>query len=191
MLYERIRSFVVCLLYVLQFDRIIDAALMLRTRVKVLRYRRRGIPLNFVGQGGYDLEIAGAPGRFEIDPTSHLKSGTFIECSGGVKIGRYFHVGRGLTVFSSSHDYKGSGKIPYDGVDLERPVTIGDFVWCGANVTILPGVTIGEGAVIGAGSVVTRDVAPLSVVAGNPASVVGQRDRARYEELKAKGAFFA
>lgn len=49
------------------------------------------------------------------------------------------------------------------------PVTVGDNVWIAANVVVLPGVTIGEGAVIGAGSVVTKDVPPFTLVAGNPA----------------------
>ena len=52
------------------------------------------------------------------------------------------------------------------------PIVIEDKVWMGFGVTILKDVTIGEGAVIGAGSVVTRDVAPYTVVAGNPAQVV-------------------
>lgn len=49
------------------------------------------------------------------------------------------------------------------------PVTIGDDVWIGFGATILKGVTIGEGAIIGARAVVTRDVPPYTVVAGNPA----------------------
>ena len=52
------------------------------------------------------------------------------------------------------------------------PIVIGDKVWIGFGATILKGVTIGEGAVIGACSVVTKDVAPYTVVAGNPAQVV-------------------
>ncbi|OYY65756.1 MAG: acetyltransferase [Burkholderiales bacterium 28-67-8] len=52
------------------------------------------------------------------------------------------------------------------------PVTIGPKVWIGFGATILKGVTIGEGAVVGALAVVTRDVPPFTVVAGNPARVV-------------------
>lgn len=54
------------------------------------------------------------------------------------------------------------------GVMSARPVTIGDDVWIGGRVTILPGVTIGAGAVIGAGSVVTADIPPLTLAVGNP-----------------------
>lgn len=58
-------------------------------------------------------------------------------------------------------------------IDLrEEPVVIEDDVWIGCNVVVLKGVTIGQGAVIGAGSVVTRDVPPYVLVAGNPARVV-------------------
>ena len=64
-----------------------------------------------------------------------------------------------------------------DFADRGGPVTIGDRVWIGYRAMILPGVTIGEGAVIAAGAVVTRDVAPYSIVAGNPASEIGKRNR--------------
>ncbi|WPC68120.1 acyltransferase [Rhodoferax ferrireducens] len=178
------------MLYRLQFDRIVDFALKARTQVQLLRYKRRGVTINFVPQGGHDLMIAGDITKLDIHPTSHLKSDTFIECSGGVKIGRYFHVGRGLTIFSSAHDYKNATKIPYDENVLLKIVTIGDFVWCGANVTILPGVTIGEGVIVGAASVVTRNVPPLSIVAGNPARLVGERDAKCYEKMKVEEAFY-
>ena len=59
------------------------------------------------------------------------------------------------------------------GVDLNaRPVVIKDDVWIAAKSIILPGVTIEEGAVVGAGSVVTKDVSPYTLVAGNPACPV-------------------
>ena len=52
------------------------------------------------------------------------------------------------------------------------PVKIADKVWIGFNSIILKGVTIGEGAIVGAGSVVTKDVSPWTIVAGNPARVI-------------------
>jgi len=61
------------------------------------------------------------------------------------------------------------------------PVRIGDKVFVGCNVIILKGVTIGEGAIIGAGSVVTRDIAPWHVAAGNPCREMRAIERARPE----------
>ena len=53
-----------------------------------------------------------------------------------------------------------------------KPVRIEDHVWIGFNCSILKGVTIGEGAIVGAGSVVTKDVPPFTIVAGNPARII-------------------
>ena len=58
------------------------------------------------------------------------------------------------------------------GMDRDRPVCIDDYVWIGMNCQILKGVHIGRGAIIGAGSVVTRDVPPFCLAAGNPARVI-------------------
>jgi acetyltransferase-like isoleucine patch superfamily enzyme len=59
--------------------------------------------------------------------------------------------------------------------DIDRkPIVIEDDVWIGFNSTILKGVTIGRGAVVGACSLVTKDVAPFTIVAGNPAQPIGQ-----------------
>ena len=59
-----------------------------------------------------------------------------------------------------------------DGGIKSAPITIGDRVWIGCRAIILAGVTIGEGSVVAAGSVVTRDVPPGTLVAGNPAKVI-------------------
>jgi maltose O-acetyltransferase len=58
------------------------------------------------------------------------------------------------------------------GLELGRPVTIGDDVWIGGGAIVCPGVSIGDGAVIGAGAVVTRDIPAGVFAAGNPARVV-------------------
>lgn len=63
------------------------------------------------------------------------------------------------------------------GSTEEKPVTIGNDVWIGGRVIILPGVTIGDGAILGAGSVVTKDVAAYDIVVGNPARVIKNRKK--------------
>ena len=54
------------------------------------------------------------------------------------------------------------------GLEFARAITVGNDVWIGGNVCVLPGVTIGDGCVIGAGSVVTRDIPPHTIAMGNP-----------------------
>jgi acetyltransferase-like isoleucine patch superfamily enzyme len=69
-------------------------------------------------------------------------------------------------------------KLPPDE-DQVRPVVVGDNVWIGTDVMIMPGVTVGEGSVVAARSVVTKDVPPYSLVAGVPARVVRALDPVR------------
>lgn len=62
-----------------------------------------------------------------------------------------------------------------DDLPLKGDTVVGNDVWIGQNVTVLPGVHIGDGAIIGLNSVVTKDVAPYTVVAGNPARFIRKR----------------
>jgi len=123
--------------------------------------------INFIRQGEGGLYITGH-GSLTIGPHSHLKSNTYIDCSGGVEIGDYLHTGRGLTILSSNHDYDSNESIPYGKESILNKVVIEDFVWLGAAVTILPGVRIGQGAVIGAGSMVSKDIPPYAIATGVP-----------------------
>ena len=100
-----------------------------------------------------------------------------------IHIGNYFHSGENLTIMSSNHNYDSGDAIPYSSY-LSKKVIIADFVWCGANVTILPGVKIGEGAIIAASSVVTKSVEPYSIVGGNPAKHIKFRDIPHFKRLK-------
>ncbi|MDD4150740.1 MAG: DapH/DapD/GlmU-related protein, partial [Bacteroidales bacterium] len=57
-----------------------------------------------------------------------------------------------------------------------EPVIIGDNVWVGSNVTILPGVSIGDNVVIGAGTVVTKTILNNAIAVGNPAKIIKQNE---------------
>jgi virginiamycin A acetyltransferase len=70
---------------------------------------------------------------------------------------------------------KGWGKVMPESWPHRGDTIVGNDVWIGYDSLILPGVKIGDGAVIGARSVVTKDVAPYTIVAGNPATLVRQR----------------
>lgn len=63
------------------------------------------------------------------------------------------------------------------GLEYARPITVGNKVWIGANVSVLPGVTIGDNCVIGAGSVVNKNIPADSVAAGNPCKVIKKIDQ--------------
>jgi len=149
-----------------------------------------GGELRFVTQGNCNFDIAGDLSKFFIHPTSHIKSGTYIECSGGVNIGSHFHCGRGLTIFSKNHNWRSEKYLPYDELDVFKPVVIGRAVWVGSNVTILPGVIIGDGAVVAAGSVVISNVMPGKVVGGNPAVEIAHRNVGVFNKLLKNEDFF-
>ena len=58
------------------------------------------------------------------------------------------------------------------GLEYAKPITVGNNVWIGGNVVVVPGVTIGDNCVIGAGSVVTKDIPANTLAVGNPCKVI-------------------
>lgn len=92
-----------------------------------------------------------------------------------IKIGNDVQIGPNTTILTGNHVFS-DPNIPFrlQG-STHHPVTIEDDVWIAANVTILPGVIIGRSSVVGAGAVVTKDVEPYSIVAGNPARTISTR----------------
>ena len=99
---------------------------------------------------------------------------TFMD-RGGITIGDDVFIAPKVCLTTINHDFN-----PYNRrATFCKPIVIKDRVWIGINVTICPGVTIGENSVIAAGSVVTKDVPPNVIVAGNPAKVIRQLDYER------------
>jgi galactoside O-acetyltransferase len=84
---------------------------------------------------------------------------------------------RNLDILRQLEDYR-CGRNFIDSKDWSvvnsKPIIIQDHAWIGMHCTVLKGVTIGEGAIVGVGSVVTRDVEPWTIVAGNPAKIIRQ-----------------
>lgn len=94
---------------------------------------------------------------------------TFLDCT-LITIGDNVMVGPNCTFTTATHPVDPTQR--YNGVEYALPIKVGNLVWFGSNVTVLPGVTIGDGAVVGAGSTVTKDVPANTVVVGVPARVV-------------------
>lgn len=86
--------------------------------------------------------------------------------AGGITIEDDALIAANVQLISNNHDL-------YDRAVITcLPVHIGKRAWIGAGATILPGVSVGDNAVVGAGSVVTHDVEPNTIVAGNPARLI-------------------
>lgn len=115
--------------------------------------------------------------RIRIGSNSNI--GARCHLWGGDRRGRVVigdHVLFGPEVFLTASNYAtDAGRRIMDQETVEADVVIGDDVWLGARVIVLPGVTIGSGCVVGAGSVVTRSLPPNSIAVGAPARVVHER----------------
>jgi len=79
-------------------------------------------------------------------------------------------------LYAATHPLDPEVRNGLSGPELGKEIHIGEDVWIAGNVTVLPGIKVGKGVVLGAGSVVTKDVAPYTVVVGNPARFVKKID---------------
>ena len=105
-------------------------------------------------------------GKMTIGENVFFNHNCSLTCAENIVIGNDCMFANNLVIIDHDHE------IGKDGVTetlVSKPITIGDRVWCGANVTITKGVHIGSGAVIGANAVVVNDVEAHSIVAGVPA----------------------
>jgi acetyltransferase-like isoleucine patch superfamily enzyme len=88
---------------------------------------------------------------------------------GGLEIGDDVMIGPNVSLITAGHPVEPSQR---RSATIGKPIVIEKNVWIAAGATIIGGVTVGENSVVAAGSVVTRDVPPNTLVAGNPARVI-------------------
>lgn len=134
-----------------------------------------------------DVIIDGAE-NIHFSDHIHIQPGCKLFGTGGIKIGTGTIFAHDVQILTQNHVYDRPDLecIPYDKRYDNKEVVIGEYVWIGASVIILPGVTIGDGAIIGAGSVVVKDVPEGAVVGGNPAKVLKFRDMDIFNKLKSE-----
>ena len=112
--------------------------------------------------------------RLLVDSRSQL--GQNARLNGRIIIGKDVLMGPDVIMMATSHAYEDANKnINLQGEAIEKPIYIGDDVWIGTRVVILPGVTIGSHSIIGAGSIVTKSFPEFSIIAGNPAKLIRSR----------------
>lgn len=100
-----------------------------------------------------------------------MMPGIYINALNGIKFGNNVYIGAGVKIISANHD-----KYDYTKHIVTSSIEIGDAVWIGANVTILPAVKIAKGCIIGAGAVVTKSfLEENSIIAGNPAKIINKK----------------
>ena len=106
------------------------------------------------------------PHMVKIGRNVVVMPGCLMMSAGGITIDDGALIAANVQLISNNHD------LYQRQIITCRPVHIGKNAWIGAGATILPGVTVGDNAVVGAASVVTKDVAPDTIVAGNPARFI-------------------
>ncbi len=116
--------------------------------------------------------------RIRIGARTWVNRRACLDLRGGLEIGNDVSISPEVMILTAAHD-------PSDPTFryVCSPVVIEDHVWIGSRAMVMPGVRIGRGAVVAAGAVVTRDVAPLTMVGGVPARQIGTRPESalRYE----------
>ncbi len=148
-------------------------------RLRHWLYRRMGAQIAPTAVLHRGLEVRHAA-RISVGVDSVIGFNVILDGRRGVTIGDHVNLSSEVAIWTLQHDWRDPGF-----AEVGAPVVIGDRAWLSFRATVLPGVTVGEGAVVAAGAVVTKDVAPYTVVAGVPARVVAERPRDLSYELGA------
>jgi maltose O-acetyltransferase len=110
-------------------------------------------------------------GEFRMGNHSTINEECRLDNRGGITIGDNVSISAQVCILTADHDPRSP---TFAG--RERAVRIEDHAFIGTRAMILPGTTVGRGAIVAAGAVVTKEVAPLAIVAGSPAKEIGRRD---------------
>jgi acetyltransferase-like isoleucine patch superfamily enzyme len=121
--------------------------------------------------------VAGHEPSLVIGDRVHIGRFCTIACVGSIEIGSDVLTADRIFVGDSHHAYEDPDRpISEQGMSVPAPVVIGPGSFIGIGAAVLEGVTVGEHAYVGAGAVVTADVAPFTLVVGNPARAVRAYD---------------
>lgn len=129
-----------------------------------------------------------APYYLQIGQGTIIGDNAMLDARRGIVMGKHVNLSSNVSIYTEQHNYQ--DPLFRCSQERDKNVEIGDRAWIGSNVTILPGVKIGEGAVCCAGCVVTKDVAPYTVVAGVPAKPIGERTHDLRYELDGTSCWF-
>lgn len=148
-----------------------------RISPKAIFRNHRGIRIGRGCAVGRFVELDPQAGLISLGDNCSLHNYVSLFGEGGITIGSDCRIATGALLISSNHRFERTD-IPIRLQPLStRGIMLGDDVWVGARAIVLDGVRIADGAVVGAGSVVTRDVGPMQIVAGNPARVISERGK--------------
>ena len=140
-------------------------------RAKALALAGMKIEKNLRIFGPVEIRPIGGANKISIGNGTFINSGVRFTAEGSatISIGKRVEIGPRCCFETRTHSIN---IIDGHRTGKNEPIVLEDNVWLGAGVLVLPGITIGKGSVVGAGAVVTKDVAPYTVVAGVPAKFI-------------------
>lgn len=120
--------------------------------------------------------VVGDCSFLHMGTNSEINKGCFLLLRNDLFIGKNSTIAYGASILTGANPHASHNKLGKIYPKMTAPVVIGDNCWIGANATILPGITIGDCSIVAAGAIVTKDVPPGVLVAGNPAVIKKRLD---------------
>lgn len=166
LLKERMQAKEICYEYnTLKPSKIKEKAALLKKLLGQVQ-ERYWIEAPFFCDYGYNIEIG---------EDFYANHNLIILDANKVKFGKHIFIGPNCGFYTAGHPIE--AEMRNQGLEYAKPITVGNNVWFGGNVVVLPGIKIGDNCVIGAGSVVTKDIPENSIAVGNPCKVIKKIER--------------